>query len=90
MDAPAWAAAVVASDPRWDATNRRRIVQIAAEMGAVDERTLPHFLNAVSIDAADGQITLGWMRSRGRGGVAGATHRRAGALRLLDAPARPQ
>ncbi len=89
MDAAAWAAAVVASDPGSRATDGRRTAQLAAEMNAVDEHTLYQVLAATTIDAADGQVTLGWMRSRGRGIVAAATHRHLGLARLLAIAARP-
>ncbi len=89
MDAAAWAAAAVASDPGSRTADGRQAAQLAAEMNAVDEHSLPHVLAVTTVGAADGQVTLGWMRSRGRGVVAAATHRHSGLVRLLAIAARP-
>ena len=89
MDAGAWAAAVSAAQEDWAHNDRSHRARTALRLMAVDAGTLAALLAAISFDADDKQITLGWIRTRRAGAVAAATHFHADLLRLLCLAARP-
>lgn len=88
MGAPEWATALHATGDAGP-MDRRQLARLALGTRAVDGVTISRLLAAVSIDAADGEVTLGWMRTRRRGNIAAATHVHSELLRLLSLAAAP-
>jgi hypothetical protein len=88
MGAREWATALQATCAAAPA-DRRLLARLAIGTRAVDGVTISRLVAGVGIASENGEVTLGWLRTRRRGTIAAATHVHAELLRLLCLAAAP-